>query len=223
MNFNGAEFAPIRRPKIPMGKRRKIKIAVTGGIGSGKSTFCKYLSELGVRVINVDDVSKELLENDSEIRKDVIKAFGTQSYNGQKANKKYLAEKVFNNPENVLKINSIIHPKVIKKVNILADEILKHNDIAAAEAALIYEADMESYFDFVVLVTAEKDVRMNRKMALESYSKDQFDRRNENQIPDSEKRKRADFIFENNDGLAELKGKAFLLKNILTGLSTGNV
>jgi dephospho-CoA kinase len=206
-----------------MEKRRKIKIAVTGGIGSGKSIFCKFLSELGIPVINVDDVSKDLLENDKEIREKIIKEFGTQSYNGQKADKKYLAEKVFIKQENVLKINSIIHPKVIKKVNILADEILKENDIAAAEAALIYEADMEKYFDYVVLVTADEEVRMKRKIKLENYSEEQFKKRNENQIPDSEKSKRADFIFENNNGLAELKGKTFLLKNILTGLTTGNV
>jgi dephospho-CoA kinase len=206
-----------------MEKRRKIKIAVTGGIGSGKSIFCKFLSELDIPVINVDEVSKDLLENDNEIRKQIIKEFGALSYNGQKANKKYLAEKVFIKQENVLKINSILHPKVIKKVNILADAILNENDIVAAEAALIYEADMEKYFDFVVLVTADEDIRMKRKIELESYSKEQFQKRNENQIPDSEKSKRADFIFENNNGLAELKGKAFLLKNILLGLSTGNV
>ncbi len=202
-----------------MVKNRKIKIAVTGGIGSGKSAFCIYLSEIGIPVINVDDVSKELLDNDTEIRKRIIKEFGTQSYQGQKANKKYLAEKVFADQKKVLKINSIIHPKVISKVNILANEILKNNDIAAAEAALIYEADMEKYFDFVVLVTAINEVRMKRKIELEKYSEEQFIKRDENQIPDSEKRKRADFIFENNEGLDELKNKAYLLKKILTGLT----
>jgi len=206
-----------------MGKTRKIKIAVTGGIGSGKSIFCKFLSELGIPVINVDDVSKELLENDPEIREKIIEEFGSESYNGQKANKKYLAEKVFSDQKNVLKINSIIHPKVISKVNSLSEEILKDKKIVAAEAALIYEADMEKYFDFVVLVSADENIRMKRKMELESYSEDQFKKRNENQIPDSEKRKRADFIFENNNGLEELKNKAYLLKNILTGLSTADV
>ena len=207
---------------IFMGNQGKIKIAVTGGIGSGKSEFCRFLSELGIPVINVDEVSKALLENDSEIRKQIIKEFGTQSYVGRKANKKYLAEQVFADPDKVLKANSIIHPKVISKVNILTEEILKENNIAAAEAALIYEADMEKYFDFVILVTAEEKVRMKRKIELENYSEGQFIKRNENQIPDSEKRKRADFIFENNKGLDELKSKAFLLKNILTGLIKTN-
>lgn len=205
-----------------MQKKRKIKIAVTGGIGSGKSSFCKFLGELGIPVINVDDVSKQLLENDADIRKRIIKEFGTQSYKGQKADKKYLAEKVFSDQNKVLIINSIIHPKVITKVNILAEEILKENNIAVAEAALIYEADMEKYFDFVVLVTADEKIRMKRKIELENYSEEQFTKRDENQIPDSEKRKRADFVFENDLGLEELKGKAFLLKNILTGLTKGN-
>ena len=136
-----------------MEKIKKIKIAVTGGIGSGKSLFCNFLNQLGIPVISVDEVSKELLETDKDIRGKIIKAFGSESFNGNIANKKYLAEKVFSNPLNVITINSIIHPKVIKKVNILADEKLRSANIVAAEAALIYEADMEKYFDYVVLVT----------------------------------------------------------------------
>ncbi len=205
-----------------MDKKKKIRIAVTGGIGSGKSTFCNYLNENGIKVINVDDESKKLLETDNDIKEKIVKAFGKESYLNGKANKIFLAEKVFSNPQNVQKINSIVHPKVIKKVNILAEEILKNNDIVAAEAALIYEANMEALFDYIVLVTAGEEIRMERKINLENFSEEQFIKRNENQIPDIEKMKRADFVFENNDGIDDLKNKAFLLSKILKGLLTTN-
>ncbi len=205
-----------------MAKSKKIKIAVTGGIGSGKSTFCNFLNENGIKVIHVDDVSKELLESDQEIKSKIVKAFGKESFINGKANKKFLAEKVFADQKNVVKINSIIHPKVIKKINILAEKILKNNDIVAAEAALIFEAKMEPQFDYIILITAKEKLRLKRKMESENYSEEQFLKRNENQIPDEEKMELADFVFENNNGLDDLKNKALLLTKILKGLLTSN-
>jgi dephospho-CoA kinase len=201
-----------------MSKIKKIKLAVTGGIGSGKSAFCGFLQAEGIPVINVDEVSKEILELDKDVIKKVTRAFGENSYIQGKPNKKYLAEKVFSDNGNVLKINSILHPKVIKKVDILAGELLKNNNVVAAEAALIYEANMEARFDYVVLITAGKELRMKRKTGLDSYSPEQFLRRNDNQIPEEEKAECADFVFENNGSLDELKNKAFLFSKIVKGL-----
>lgn len=201
-----------------MNKIRKIKLAVTGGIGSGKTAFCGFLKSEGIPVINVDDVSKDLLENDTEIIKKITRVFGENSYLDGKPNKKYLAEEVFSNSENVFKINSILHPKVIKKVDILADDLLRNNNVVAAEAALIYEANMESRFDYVVLIKADKNIRMKRKIELENYSPEQFIKRNENQIPEEEKAECADFVFENNGNLDDLKNKAFLFSKIVIGL-----
>lgn len=201
-----------------MGKIKKIKLAVTGGIGSGKSAFCGFLQAQGIPVINVDNVSKELLENDKDVVRKITNTFGKDSYAEGKPNKQFLAEKVFSNNENVLKINSILHPKVIKKVDILAGEILKSNNIVAAEAALIFEANMESRFDYVVLITADKKLRMQRKIELENYSAEQFIKRDENQIPEEEKAECADFVFENNGSLEDLKKKALLFSIIVKGL-----
>ncbi len=80
----------------------------------------------GYPVINVDDVSKEILISDKEVRLKVEKEFGKESFKNGEINKKFLAEKIFSNPQNVIKINSIVHPKVIEKVNILISEKLKN-------------------------------------------------------------------------------------------------
>jgi dephospho-CoA kinase len=201
-----------------MQKIKKIKIAVTGGIGSGKSAFCGFLKSEGIPVINADNVSKNLLENDKDIVKKITRTFGEGSYYNGKPNKQFLADKVFADSENVLKINSILHPKVIKKIDILMGELLKTNHIVAAEAALIYETNMESRFDYIVLITANINIRMKRKIEFDNYSSDQFTKRNENQIPEEEKVECADFVFENNGNLDDLKNKAFLFSKIVKGL-----
>jgi len=195
--------------------KKKLKVAVTGSIGSGKSEFCNYLESKGFIVIKADNISKEILANDKSVRVKVEKIFGEESFKSNEINRKYLAEKIFSIPENVLKINSILHPKVIDKVEWLLRDHLKSNDIVFVEAALIYEADMEYMFDYVVLITADYQTRMKRKIKSISFTEDEFKKRNENQIPDEEKKKHADFVFENNSTLDELNRKAELLIKLL--------
>ncbi|HUX93142.1 MAG TPA: dephospho-CoA kinase [Ignavibacteriaceae bacterium] len=202
--------------------QKKLKVGITGSIGSGKSTFSKFIADTGFKVINVDDISKELLVSDKLIKEKIIELFGKESYIGDEVNKKYLAEKVFSNSEQVAKINSIVHPAAIKKTESLILQNLKDANIAFAEAALIYEADMENIFDFVILVTTNEKLRLDRKVRFDNYTKEQFLKRNENQIPDDEKKKRADFVIENSGSLEELKSKCGFIIKILQGLILTN-
>ncbi len=195
----------------------KLRVAITGSIGSGKSSFCNILKESGFPVISADDESKIILANNKKVRSEIILIFGEDSFKGEEINKKYLAEKIFSNPLNVVKVNSILHPYVIEKVDQLLLDLLKTNEIAFVEAALIYEADMESLFDYVVLITADEKIRKERKLQMKMTEVD-FISRNANQIPDEQKINRADFVFTNNDSLAELEQKANLLILTLKGL-----
>jgi len=197
---------------------RKIKVGITGSIGSGKSTFSNFIADKGYPVIKVDELSKQLLVEDKKLKDKIIKEFGEESYTGNKVNRKYLADKVFSKPDNVDLINSIVHPVVIKKTESDIEKLLETNDLVFAEAALIYEADMEKIFDYIVLVTADEKIRMNRKIKYDNYTEEQFLKRNENQIPDEEKKKRADFVFENNGNINEFKIKTDLFINIIKGL-----
>ncbi len=192
---------------------KKLRIAITGSIGSGKSAFAGFIEQAGYTIIKADDISKEILAGNSKVKEKVIEAFGKESFAGNEINRKYLAEKVFPDPENVMIINSILHPPVIEKINELMMAELKKSDRVFVEAALIYEADMEEMFDYVVLITAGKEMRFNRKS--DSLTPEDFERRDFNQIPDEEKKKRADFIFENNGSLDDLRGKAKLLLSLI--------
>ena len=200
--------------------KKKFKIAITGGIGSGKSTFCNFLIEKSYPVIKADDISKRILAEDKNVKEKVIKKFGKESFINDQINKKFLADKIFSNPENVVKINSILHPRVKKEVGELMDNQLKNNDFIFTEAALIYEAEMEDMFDFVVLITAKDNIRMKRVSTNGKLTQEEFKKRDKNQIRDEEKKKRADFIFDNNSNIKDLKQKAEFLITILTGLGS---
>ena len=199
---------------------KKFKVAVTGSIGSGKSTFCNFITEAGFNVIKVDDISKKILKEDEDVRKKVIREFGKDSFINKEINKKFLSEKIFSDAINVARINSILHPKVKREVEQLIQEELKKNHLVFVEAALIYEAEMENMFDYVVLITAVSSVREKRIVTSGKLNNEEFRKRDENQIKDEEKKKRADFVFENNGNTKELKQKANLLIKILEGLGS---
>ncbi len=195
--------------------KQKIKVAITGNIGSGKSLFSNYIEDEGFVVLKADEIGKEVLADDEKVKQKIIKLFGAGSYINGKPDTKYLAQNVFSDPGKVQKINSVIHPAVISIINKKMNEELNLKPVVFVEAALIYEADMEEMFDFVVLISADEKLRMERKKSSISLSEEEFLKRDHNQIPDSEKRKRADFIFENNSTMADLKAKANLLLMML--------
>ncbi len=184
--------------------KKKIKVAVTGSIGSGKSEFCRIAEKFGFVVLRSDEISKELLASNQSVKKRVIKALGSQSYKDDKPDFKFLAEIVFNDIVKLRQLESILHPIVINKIQKLSDEILLKHNIVFIESALIYEADIEKFFDYVVLITAPREVRLQRKLQ-SGLTQQDFIKREENQIPDDEKKKRADFIFINDKSLAELE------------------
>jgi len=198
-----------------MSSTKKIKVAITGNIGSGKSTFTKLLFEAGYPVILADDISKEILAGDPEVRIEVINEFGAQSFLGNKINKKYIADNIFSDPKKLKKINSILHPRVRKRIEFLSQEYFNESDIVFVEAALIFESKIENMYNYVVLITADKELRMTRSTATQKISKEDFIKRDQNQMNVESKKKKADFIFTNDGTVLELKQKAILLINLL--------
>jgi dephospho-CoA kinase len=193
---------------------KKIRVGITGGIGSGKTVFCNGLKEKGYPVISADQIASEILENDPGVKELIVIEFGERSFVDNKPDRKYLAEKVFSDPGNVELMNAILHPPTIEKLEVLMkSELLKQN-IVFVEAALIYEADMEEIFDFVVLISAEEEIKRKRKM-VQGMTEEDFNRRLEHQILDDEKSKLADFIFLNNGDKKELYKKIDLLLKLI--------
>ena len=198
--------------------RKNFTVAITGGIGSGKSTFSEFLGEKDYPVIFADDLSKELLKNDKEVKEEIVELFGPSSYNGNKINTDFLSTEVFSDPHKLQKINSILHPIVIKQILQEVEELKKNNKLVFVEAALIYETNIENLFDYVVLITADDEIKKQRTVDSKKFSSEEFEKRIQNQIKDEEKSKRADFIFFNNTTTNDLKIKADLLLMTLNSL-----
>ena len=198
-----------------MTKSKKLLIAITGGIGSGKSTFANFLAEQDHPVVLADDISKEILANDPIVRNEITEEFGAQTYLGKKINKKFLSEKIFSDSNKLKKINSILHLRVRERIDFISKEYFKTKDIVFVEAALIFESKIEKMYDFVVLIIADKKLRMKRATKDKKITEKDFHQRNENQLDDEVKKQRADFIFLNNGSKTELKQKAILLSTLL--------
>lgn len=197
---------------------KKLKIAITGGLGSGKSLFASFLFEKKFTVLSADEIAKELISNDQSLIKKIKENFGEESYINGQLNKKYLAEKVFSDENNTLLINSLVHPVVIEVIENKSKEILRRENIVFTEAALIYEADMEELFDYVILITADINIKLERAVKFKGMNEKDAMARISKQIDDEEKKKRADFVFDNNGTIEDLKNKANFFVQILNGL-----
>lgn len=203
-----------------MSKKRKakLKIGITGGIGGGKSTFSGFIEDAGHFVLNVDELSKSLMVSDKRIAANIIKTFGAECYLNGELNTKYLAERVFSNPISVNRINSIVHPRVIEEVIKITDAKLLVNDLVFVESALIFEAKMEEMFDYIIVVTADLEKRIERIQLRDNASQDEILKRMENQTAEETKRKKADFVFVNNSGIETLKQNAEFFIKMAQGL-----
>ncbi len=199
---------------------KKLKIAITGGIGSGKSTVSEIFKSKGYTVINADKISKDFLFNSKHIQSNILDNFGPDSIKNGEPNKEYLAEKVFNNQEKLKILNSILHPPTIKKIKETMDAELEKKNLVFVEAALIYEANMEDLFDNIIVVASPDEMRINRIMDRDGITREQIVSRMKNQIPQEEKKKAADFIIENDKSLVELKIKAEFFLKILENMTS---
>lgn len=168
-------------------------IGVTGGIGSGKSLICKIFRCLGAPVYDADTRAKWLMNNDVELKNNIILEFGRQSYapDGQ-LNRYFLAKKVFNNEEQLRKLNSLVHPTVGKDFK----NWVQHNSSAKyviKEAALIFEAGSDKGLNYVITVAAPENIRIERVIKRDPFrDRKQVEDIMKRQLSDEERKKLAD-------------------------------
>ena len=174
-----------------------IIVGLTGGIGSGKTTIGKRFASFGVPVYIADDEAKALMNRSKIIKRKLIQLFGESAYVDGKLNRPYLASQIFNDKSLLSKMNAIVHPKVgahfkrwLKKQD--APYIIK-------EVAIIFENNLEYQYDYIISVVADKDLRINRVIKRDSSSKEKVESIMRNQLPDSEKIEKSDYVIYNND------------------------
>lgn len=175
-----------------------LKVGLTGSIGSGKSTVARFFEVLGVPVYIADIEAKKLL-NEPEVIEEVVALAGESVIAADgKVDRKILAGKVFSNPEMLQKLNGIIHPRVRAHFKEWVDAHQEH-DYIIQEAAIIYESGSCKNFDKIVVVAAPLEERIERVMLRDGFKREDVMARIENQLPQDEKVKMADFVIHNSD------------------------
>lgn len=181
-----------------------VKIAITGGIGSGKSVVSHIFRSMGIPVYDSDSRARELMCTDTAIRKDLVALLGNEVYQSDGSlNKVLLAHYLFASPAHVREINTIVHPRVRTDFQTWVSRQQIGNTVVAMESAILYEAFFEREVDQVWLVAAPLELRLQRAVSRDGSTPQKVRERMAHQLPEEELRSRADVILEN-DGCKAL-------------------
>jgi dephospho-CoA kinase len=177
---------------------KPLQIGITGGIGSGKSLVCRIFSCLGVPVYDADSRAKYVMTTDRILIGQIQKEFGTLSYTSDGVlNRSYLSEKVFNEPDELKKLNHLVHPRVSEDYTKWTMEN-KSNPYVIKEAALLFESGSAEKLDKIIAVYASEELRIKRVLERDPHRTEAGVREvMQNQMNEEEKRDRADFVIYN--------------------------
>lgn len=192
-----------------------IKLVITGNIASGKSLTESFLQEEGIITVDTDEIVHELLSGDSEIIEKVNNLFDIDVKDAKgKIDRKKVGNIVFNDKDKLERLEKIIHPAVKK---IVEDFFVKNKTekIVAVSVPQLYEAGWESFFDYVLFIAADDEIRIERLMKRNNLSEKQAETRLKAQISQEEKAKRADFVIDNS---GETESVRMGLKKVLEKL-----
>ena len=181
-----------------------VKVGLTGGIGSGKTTVSNILLDYGIPVYNSDSKGKTLMNTNLELKNNIVSIFGERVYDNGILNTNLLSSIVFNDSTKIEQLNNLVHPKVAQDFN---QWVGKNNNkpILVKEAAILIESGAYLNMDKIILVVSEKSTRINRVSKRDNSDLDSIEKRINLQLTDNEKIKYADYIIENNSSLEHLK------------------
>lgn len=193
-------------------KRRKtsthqvIKVGITGGIGSGKSTVCKMFEKLGIPVYYADERAKYLMQHEHHLIDEIRKTFGADIYDNGSLNRKLLSERVFNNSSKLQQLNALVHPAVFRDTEEWVEEqkALKVPYVLK-EAALLIESGSYKNLDRLIVVSAPLEIRIKRVIDRDHSTREEILARINHQLPDEDKMKLADYVIENSGDLKYLE------------------
>ncbi|HRE11835.1 MAG TPA: dephospho-CoA kinase [Ignavibacteria bacterium] len=187
-----------------MSRSQRLKIGITGGIGSGKSLACRYLEEMGYKVIYADRIAKDLYASNKTLLKKLARTFGSEILNADGSLNRSNARKIiFSNKRNIKRVNSIVHPFVFAETDRIVSKIKSR--VLFFEAAIMFESGSYKGMDHVVLIYANKETRIKRIISRDGVRRADVLRLMKMQLDERQKLKRADFVIKNNSKPNDLK------------------
>lgn len=188
-------------------------VGLTGGIGSGKTTVSTMFRDLGVPVYISDERAKYLMNTCDEVRAEILQAFGSESYNSDGLNRKYISDLVFKDNTALAKINQIVHPAVFENFNQwLAQQT---GPYVIKEVAVIFEYRYQDQYDIIITVIADIETRIKRLLKRDNTSREKILEIMSMQLSDEEKVKSSDFVI-NNITLEETQKSVLEIHRILS-------
>ncbi len=172
-----------------------IRVAITGGIGSGKSTVCALFAQRGIAVYDSDSEAKRLMTSSPRLRQDIIAAFGEESYCDEGLNRVYLASVVFSDEQQRQRLNSIVHPAVAADFCEWCDR--QSGEYVIFESAILFDSSLADMFDVTIAVVAPVELRIERTCRRDGATPESVERRIAAQMSDDEMCRRADITIVN--------------------------
>ena len=175
-----------------------LKIGITGGIGTGKSTICEIFALLGIPVYNADKAAKRLMATNEGLKKQLIATFGTAAFtNTGDLDTTYIANKVFNDDKALKQLNALVHPAVLADFDQWCSQ--QQAPYVLKEAALLIESGSYKQCDYTILVESPLAWRIQRLQNRDNSSEAQIRARIANQLPEEEKAKVANYLLLNDE------------------------
>jgi len=184
-----------------------LKVGLTGGIGSGKSTASKYFEKLGAFIFDADSEAKNLISTNDLVQHELITEFGTDIIDASgKINKEKLSRIAFQDVDHQRQLNSVVHPYVFDLLDKSFDKKLKkgEHEVFIVDGAMIYESGYDVHMDYIIVVTAQLKNRMERALNRQTLTREDILKRMEFQWPEEEKVNVADFVIHNDNTEKEL-------------------
>lgn len=177
-----------------------LRIGLTGGIGSGKTTACRIFTALGVPVYNSDNRAKTIMVSDRKVIEEIKSFLGEEAYAGGKPDTRYIAGKVFNDKSLLSRLNAAVHPAVMDDFHKWAEHMedcgMKY---VIQENAILFEAGFDEGMDYTITVSAPENERISRAAARDGSTPERIKERVNHQMTDGEREKLADFILHNGE------------------------
>ncbi|MDO5089629.1 MAG: dephospho-CoA kinase [Leptotrichiaceae bacterium] len=192
-------------------------IGLTGGIGTGKSTVVEILKRKGIPVVDADIISREVILY-PEVVDRIVSSFGKQvledipsdgyeSFKNRKISRNKLGQIVFKDEKKVDILNSIMHPLIVKIMKERIENLKKDYEIVVADVPLLFEINLEKEFDIILLVYSNKNTQVSRIMKRDGRTKEEALNIINSQLDINEKKKKSDYIINNNGSLEELNSE----------------